>query len=47
MEGKNRPLPIGSVVILKGANTKMMILGYLKYGGFDGTVSHLQGQRVL
>ena len=32
MEGKNRPLPIGSVVILKGANTKMMILGYLKYG---------------
>ena len=32
MEGKNRPLPIGSVVLLKGANTKMMILGYLKYG---------------
>ena len=32
MVNKNRPLPIGSVVLLKGANTKMMIIGYLKYG---------------
>lgn len=32
MINKNRPLPVGSVVILKGANTKMMVLGYLKYG---------------
>ena len=32
MTNKNRPLPIGSVVLLKGGNTKMMILGYLKYG---------------
>ena len=32
MTNQNRPLPIGSVVLLKGGYTKMMILGYLKYG---------------
>ena len=37
MINKNRPLPIGSVVLLKGADTKMMILGYLKYGPFNRT----------
>ncbi|HJA71016.1 MAG TPA: DUF4176 domain-containing protein [Candidatus Lachnoclostridium stercoravium] len=37
MARKNRPLPIGSVVLLKGADTKMMILGYLKYGPFNRT----------
>lgn len=28
----NTVLPIGSVVLLKGASKKLMILGYLKYG---------------
>jgi len=37
MINKNRPLPIGSVVLLKGADTKMMILGYLEYGPFNRT----------
>ena len=37
MINKNRPLPIGSVVLLKGADTKMMIIGYLKYGPYNRT----------
>ncbi len=28
----DKPLPVGSIVLLKEANKRLMILGYLKYG---------------
>ncbi len=39
-----RTLPIGSVVLLKGANKRLMIIGYCKYkAGDDETVYDYAG----